>query len=125
MAIKNIRKDLYEAARMDGCNAFQRFFIVTLPGLRPTMLYILITVFIGACRILVQPMLMVGYQDNGVTLSYYVYTQGKTLHLVGYSCAIALIMTIVIGFFLMISFNAFFILYSFPKCNLCFFINIP
>ena len=95
--LTGIRKDLYEAAKMDGCNAVQRFFKVTLPGLRPTMLYILITVFIGACRILVQPMLMVGYQDNGVTLSYYVYTQGKTLHLVGYSCAIALIMTIVIG----------------------------
>ena len=95
--LSGIRKDLYEAARMDGCNAFQRFFKVTLPGLRPTMLYILITVFIGACRIMVQPMLMVGYHDNAVTLSYYVYQQGVTMHFVGYSCAIALLMTIFIG----------------------------
>ena len=96
-ALTGIRKDLYEAARMDGCNAFQRFFKVTLPGLKPTLLYILITVFIGACRILVQPMLMVGYHDNAVTLSYFMYTQGYSYRFVGYSCAIALIMTVFIG----------------------------
>ena len=96
-ALSGIRKDLYEAARMDGCNAFQRFFKVTLPGLRPTMLYILITVFIGACRIMVQPMLLVGYQDNSVTISYYMYQQGYAFRFVGYSSAIALIMTIFIG----------------------------
>lgn len=96
-ALSGIRKELYEAARMDGCNAIQRFFKVTLPGLKPTMLYILITVFIGACRIMVQPMLMVGYHDQAVTLSYYMYEHGFSRGEVGYSCAIALIMTIFIG----------------------------
>ena len=96
-ALTGIRKDLYEAARMDGCNAWQRFVKVTLPGLRPTMLYILITVFIGACRIMIQPMLMVGYQDNSVTISYYMYQQGYAYRFVGYSSAIALLMTIFIG----------------------------
>ena len=96
-ALTGIRKDLYEAARMDGCNAWQRFVKVTLPGLRPTMLYILITVFIGACRIMIQPMLMVGYQDNAITISYYMYQQGYSYRFVGYSSAIALLMTIFIG----------------------------
>ena len=96
-ALTGIRKDLYEAARMDGCNAWQRFIKVTLPGLRPTMLYILITVFIGACRIMIQPMLMVGYQDNAITISYYMYQQGYSYRFVGYSSAIALLMTIFIG----------------------------
>ncbi len=97
-ALTGIKKELYEAARMDGCNAFQRFLKVTLPGLRPTMLYVLITVFIGACRIMVQPMLMVkGYQDNNVTLSYYMYQEGFRLSHVGYSSAVALLMTLVIG----------------------------
>ena len=96
-ALTGIKKDLYEAARMDGCNAWHRFLKVTLPGLRPTMLYILITVFIGACRIMVQPYLMVGYQENSVTLSYYMYHQGYWYHHVGYSSAIALLMTIFIG----------------------------
>lgn len=96
-ALTGIRKELYEAARMDGCNAFQRFLRVTLPGLRPTLIYVLITVFIGACRIMVQPMLMVGYHDNSVTVSYYMYQQGYVYRFVGYSSAIALIMTIFIG----------------------------
>lgn len=96
-ALGNIRKDLYEAAAMDGANVFRRFFTVTIPGLRPTFLYILITVFIGACRVLIQPMLLTGYQDRSMTLSYYMYQQGFTYRHVGYSCAVALILTIVIG----------------------------
>lgn len=96
-ALSGIKKELYEAARMDGCNAVGRFFKVTLPGLKPTMLYVLITVFVGACRIMIQPWLMVGYQDNSVTLSYYMYQEGFSNKLVGYSSAIALLMTIFIG----------------------------
>ena len=96
-ALGNIRKDLYEAAAIDGANFFRRFFTITLPGLRPTMLYILITVFIGACRVMIQPMLLTGYQDRSMTLSYYMYQQGFTYRYVGYSCAVALILTIIIG----------------------------
>ena len=96
-ALGNIRKDLYEAASIDGANVFQRFFTVTIPGLKPTFLYILITVFIGACRVLIQPMLLTGYQDRSMTISYYMYQQGFTYRHVGYSCAVALMMTIIIG----------------------------
>lgn len=96
-ALGNIRKDLYEAAAIDGANVFQRFFTVTIPGLKPTFLYILITVFIGACRVLIQPMLLTGYQDRSMTISYYMYQQGFTYRHVGYSCAVAFMMTIIIG----------------------------
>ena len=96
-ALGNVRKDLYEAASIDGANCFRRFFTVTLPGLKPTFLYIVITVFIGACRVLIQPMLLTGYQQRSMTISYYMYQQGFTYRHVGYSCAVALILTIVIG----------------------------
>ena len=96
-ALGNIRKDLYEAASIDGAGPLRKFFTVTVPGLRPTMLYILITVFIGACRVLIQPMLLTGYQDQSMTLSYYMYQQGFTYRHVGYSCAVALVLTIIIG----------------------------
>lgn len=96
-ALSGTRKDLYEAASLDGANAFNRFVHVTIPSIRPTMLYILITVFIGACRIMVQPMLLVGYQDNSVTLSYYMYQTGYVSRQVGLSSAVALLMTIIIG----------------------------
>ena len=96
-ALGNIRKDLYEAAAIDGAGPFRKFFTVTLPGLRPTLVYIVITVFIGACRVLIQPMLLTGYQDRSMTMSYYMYQQGFTYQHVGYSCAVALVLTIIIG----------------------------
>lgn len=96
-ALGNIRKELYEAASIDGANPFKRFFDITLPGLKPTFLYILITVFIGACRVLIQPMLLTGYRESSMTISYFMYQQGFTYRHVGYSCAVAFLMTIVIG----------------------------
>ena len=95
--LSNIRKDLYEAASLDGANGWHKFWNVTWVGLRSTLVYILITVFIGACRILTQPMLMTGYMDHTVTLSYYMYNSGYSERLVGESSAVALLMTIFIG----------------------------
>ena len=95
--LSNIRKDLYEAASLDGASRWHQFWNVTWVGLRSTFVYILITVFIGACRILTQPMLMTGYMSHTVTLSYYMYNSGYTKRLVGESSAVALLMTIFIG----------------------------
>lgn len=95
--LSNIRKDLYEAAALDGANKWQRFWSVTWVGLRPTFVYILITVFIGACRVLTQPMLLVGYQDHTVTLSFYMYQEGYYIGWIGRTSAVALLMTVFIG----------------------------
>ena len=95
--LTNVRKELYEAAALDGAGAWQQFLNVTCPGLRSTFMFVVVTVFIGACRVMVQPMLMTGYQSHTVTLSYYMYVQGYSYRWVGYSSAVALLMTIVIG----------------------------
>ena len=96
-ALSNIREDIYEAASLDGANRFKKFLYVTLPSLKPTLLYVVITVFIGACRIMVQPMIMVGYQSHVITISYYMYQQGYAYKWVGLSSSVALLMTIIIG----------------------------
>ena len=49
-----IPSDQYEAATMDGANAVQKFFHVTLPGLRGTTLYLLINLINGAMNIFIQ-----------------------------------------------------------------------
>lgn len=95
--LTNIRKELYEAAALDGANVWKQFLHVTCPGLRSTFLFVVITVFVGACRVMIQPMLMTGYQSHTVTLSYYMYVQGYSYRWVGYSSAVALMMTVVIG----------------------------
>ena len=105
--LSGIRKDLYEAASLDGANWWNKFWLVTWPGLRSTFVYILITVFIGACRIMTQPMLMTGYQSHTVTLSYYMYNLGYYERWVGASSAVALLMTIFIGGITLIQRRAF------------------
>ena len=95
--LTNIRDDLYEAASLDGAGSWQKFLHITLPGLRSTLLYITITVFVGACRVMIQPMLMTDYKLHTVTLSYYMYQLGYGSKLVGLSSAVALMMTVVIG----------------------------
>lgn len=95
--LANVRSDLYEAAALDGASAWGRFVHVTLPALRPTFTYVLVTVFVGACRVMIQPMIMTGYQSNTMTISYFMYTEGYTNRWVGYSSAVALVMTLIIG----------------------------
>jgi multiple sugar transport system permease protein len=46
-----IPKELYEAARIDGAGAWQRFRYVTLPGLRHTLFFVLVTSVIGSFQI--------------------------------------------------------------------------
>ncbi len=95
--LSNVREDLYEAAALDGAGAWKKFTCVTWPGIRSSFVFVIITVFIGACRIMTQPMLMTGYQLHTVTLSYYMYTRGYSDRWVGLSSAVALVMTIFIG----------------------------
>lgn len=95
--LANIREELYEAASLDGANKWQQFLHITVPSLRSTFLFITITVFVGASRVMIQPMLMTGHQQHTVTLSYYMYIEGFKERNVGYAAAIALLMTIVMG----------------------------
>lgn len=95
--LTNIRDDLYEAASLDGARGWDKFVNITVPGLKSTLLYIIITVFVGACRVMIQPMLMTGYKLHTVSLSYYMYQMGYGSKLIGLSSAVALMMTIVIG----------------------------
>lgn len=95
--LSNVRADLYEAAALDGANKWKQFTNVTWPGIRSTFVYIIITVFIGACRIMTQPMLMTDYKEHTVTISYYMYQRGYKDRWIGLSSAVALLMTVVIG----------------------------
>ena len=41
-AMQSISRDLYDAARIDGANRWQEFINITIPGIRPTLVYLLI-----------------------------------------------------------------------------------
>ncbi|CAM3650413.1 carbohydrate ABC transporter permease [Nocardioides zeicaulis] len=56
-ALQAIPRQLYEAAAIDGANRVQQFFHVTLPSIRPTMLFVIITATIGGMQIFTEPRL--------------------------------------------------------------------
>jgi transmembrane permease msmF len=99
-AMQAIPKDYYEAAEIDGCIGTKAFWYITLPQLIPTLGFVIITMLIGAFRLIVQPMIMTGGGplDSTLTVSYYIYRQGITFREVGYSSAIALVYTFIISF---------------------------
>src|SRR5256884_9455383 len=58
-----ISRDLYEAATIDGAGWVSRFFRITLPQLRPTIIFVIITATIGGLQIFDEPRL---YDQNGL-----------------------------------------------------------
>lgn len=95
--LKNVPKEIYEAAALDGANKWQILFRITIPAIKPTFSFVFITMLIGAFRLITQPMIMTaGGPDNAtLTMSYYIYNNGVVYDKsVGYSSAIALIYTV-------------------------------
>lgn len=95
--LKNIPKEQYEAASVDGATKWHTFIHITIPNLLPTLSFTLITMLIGAFRLITQPMIMTGGGPDGatMTMSYYIYqTAFGNNYNVGYSSAIAMLYTI-------------------------------
>jgi len=95
--LKNIPRDAYEAARIDGADTMEIIRYITLPALKPTFVFVLFTTFIGASKLLIQPMVMIGFKNYSVTLSYLIFREGYQFRFVGYASSIALFVTLFIG----------------------------
>lgn len=98
--IQAINPALYEAAEMDHATPWQKFRDITLPELKPLCIFVLITITIGAFRMLVQPMVMTGGgpSRSTYTVVYDIYETGT----VNWEIGLASTMAIVFAFFVMI-----------------------
>ncbi|WP_309072391.1 sugar ABC transporter permease [Arthrobacter sp.] len=56
-AMQAVPRDIYESAAIDGAGPFRRFFNITLPSIRPTMIFVVITATIGGLQIFTEPKL--------------------------------------------------------------------
>ena len=97
--MQNIPNDVYEAAEIDGFSKFQQFRYITMPLLKPTTIFVVLTTLISAFKLIIQPMVMAqgGPMNSTMTMVYYIYQTGFTDRMVGYSSSIALIFTTMIG----------------------------
>jgi cellobiose transport system permease protein len=97
-----IDTDLYEAASMDGAGRWAQFRHVTLPGLRPTILFTIVVSTIGASQLFGEPLLYHnGLPDGGTqnqyqTLGLLMYQQGWTNDRLGLASATAWTMFLII-----------------------------
>ncbi|MFD4118304.1 carbohydrate ABC transporter permease [Streptomyces niveus] len=102
-AMQSIPHELYESAALDGASPYQQFRHVTIPSLRPTILFTCVVSTIGATQLFGEPLLFnggagaTGGADHQFqTLGLYLYEQGwVNLHL-GRASAIAWAMFLIL-----------------------------
>lgn len=95
--VQGIPTDYFEAAAIDGAGRWKVFAKITIPLLRPIMLYVFVTSLIGGLQLFDLPFLMNGVAPNTAgepsgclqTAVMYLYKFGFETHQVGYASAIA------------------------------------
>lgn len=97
--LKQIPDALYESAAMDGATPIQRFWKITIPMLTPTIFFNLIQQIINGFRIFTESKIITDGGPMNSTLTYvlYLYRTAFTNFHMGYSCALAWIMVLIIG----------------------------
>jgi ABC-type sugar transport system permease subunit len=90
--LQGIPADLYDVARLDGATAFQRFWNITLPMLRPTTFFVVLITTIDALQVFVQPQIMNRDSESTMTVVYYLYRNAFEFYNMGYASAIAYIL---------------------------------
>nr|WP_192498756.1 sugar ABC transporter permease [Ornithinimicrobium pratense] len=103
-AMQAVPRDLYEQAAIDGANAWRQFWAITVPMLRPTIIFVIITSTIGGLQIFDEPRMFDQYGRGGAdqqwqTLTIYLYELGWTRSDFGMASAVAwLLFLIIVGF---------------------------
>ena len=83
-ALKNVNPALYEAASLDGANAFYKFWHITLPGIKSVLLFLLLASVTQGLAVFDSVLVLApldwtqtaGPDNVGLTVNYYIYLQG-------------------------------------------------
>ncbi|GIG29165.1 carbohydrate ABC transporter permease [Cellulomonas marina] len=98
--LQSIPDEYYEAASIDGANRVQQFFRITLPNLRPTMVYVTtISIYGGLAMFLESFMLYAGNNspnNQGLTVVGYLYRRGIEENDLGFASAVGVVLLVVI-----------------------------
>ena len=106
----NIPKEVFEAAAIDGANALQSFFYMTVPMLKPIIIFVVILSLIGGYQVFVEPyVLYVGGRtpgEGGLTMAMYLYRTGFRTFKMGYASAIGVALALIIMVLSLIQFRS-------------------
>ena len=97
--LQGISRQYYEAAAIDGANALQQFFRITVPLLSPTTFFLLIIALIDGFQFFDLPYVMTqgGPGDATRTLVFYIYDTSFHFFRFGYGSTVALLLFAIIG----------------------------
>ena len=106
-ALKQIPNSLYESAMVDGAKPWKMFTRITLPMLTPTIFFNLILQIVNGFRVFTESYVITDGGPLNSTLSYvlYLYRRAFTYFDMGYSCALAWILVIIIAVFTVVLFK--------------------
>jgi multiple sugar transport system permease protein len=92
--LQTVPGELYEAARVDGANAWQRLRAVTLPCLRPTTFFVVVLLTINSFKILDLILVMTngGPGQSTLVLAQYIYRKGFEENQFGYASAVSVVL---------------------------------
>lgn len=97
--LQNIPEELYDAARIDGCSDFQKHRYVSLPGLRPQIVFVAVISSLAALKVFDEIYVLTnrsgGILDSGVTMVFYLWREAFRLSHAGYASAIAIVLLVV------------------------------
>ncbi|GAA3209821.1 carbohydrate ABC transporter permease [Dactylosporangium siamense] len=96
-AMQGVDPELYDAAKMDGASAWQQYRSVTLPGIRPTMVFIVLMTVIWSLKAFDYIFIMTqgGPAGSSEVVSTLMYKQAFNEYSAGYAAALGLSMTLV------------------------------
>ena len=108
--ITTIDTNVYDAALVDGATKMQTYIHVTLPLIKPTLVYLTITSLIGGMQLFDVPATLSNVNGDPrkavLTTSMYLYNQGFKNHNYGYAAAISTGLFVIIGILSIFSFRA-------------------
>lgn len=89
--LKNVSGDLYEAAQIDGASGIKQFFYITVPMVRPTTFFLTIMGIIGSFKVfdLISVLTQGGPGNSTSVMAYYIYETAFDNFKMGYACALA------------------------------------
>ena len=98
-ALQGIDQQYYDAAKVDGATAWQTFRFVTLPLLRPALLFATVITSIGYLQVMEEPFVMTGGGplNSTLTVTMYVYEQGFHFFNLGFASAMAYLLFLAIA----------------------------
>ncbi|TDQ41998.1 carbohydrate ABC transporter permease [Aureibacillus halotolerans] len=105
--LQSVPQAMYEAAKIDGASPIQTFFKITIPIMKPVILFTIIMTTIGSMQLFTEPQILLGDDggigSSGLTLSLYMYNEAFLQSQFGYAAAVSWALFILIGGFSLIN----------------------